>query len=66
MDPAFLGKNQIPALSQDSDSVSVSGKNLVYLFNPTVFFKIMKNLKSAFVVGANMLKNKPNVTDSVM
>ena len=33
MDPAFLGKNQIPALSQDSDSVSVSGKNLVYLFD---------------------------------
>jgi hypothetical protein len=30
-----------------------------------VFFKIMKNLKSAFVVGANMWKNKPNVTDWV-
>jgi hypothetical protein len=34
--------------------------------NPTIFFKIMKNLKSAFVVGANMWKNKPNVTDWVM
>jgi hypothetical protein len=33
--------------------------------NPTVFFKIMKNLKSAFVIGANMWKNKPNVTDWV-
>jgi hypothetical protein len=33
--------------------------------NPTVFFKIVKNLKSAFVVGANMWINKPNVTDYV-
>ena len=54
----------LPILSFKRNSRILNWINFVTVY-PTVFFKIMNNLKSAFVVGAIMWKNKPNVTDWV-